>query len=98
VVTIAGGGFPPNQPVNVYLGAFDGAIDSALNAERYGGTLTDGEGRFVTQLTMPVTWPTGEEVEAGRLLVLVATDDFGVQASALFHYQALRGPGRGGPE
>lgn len=85
-VAIAGSGFPPNSSVYVYLGAFDGVIDPNDNPEHYVILPTNANGEYDGVLTIPATWPTGEAIPAGPLLVLVATNDFSVQASATFAY------------
>ncbi|MEZ4726017.1 MAG: PA14 domain-containing protein [Caldilineaceae bacterium] len=87
-VTVSGSGFPANTNVYVYLGAFDGAIDPGENPEHYAILTTDATGNYSGVLTMPRTWPTGEVIEAGPVIVLVATNDFSTQASATFTYTA----------
>jgi hypothetical protein len=47
---------------------------------------TNVDGEYNGVLTIPATWPTGEVIPAGPLIVLVATNDFSVQASATFTY------------
>lgn len=85
-VTVSGSGFPANTNVYVYLGAFDGAIDPGENPEHYAILTTDETGNYSGVLTMPRSWPTGEVIEAGPVIVLVATNDFSTQASATFTY------------
>ena len=85
-VVIIGGGFPASSSVYVYLGAFDGAIDPNDNPEHFVILPTNADGEYNGVLTIPATWPTGEAIPAGPLIVLVATNDFSVQASATFTY------------
>lgn len=85
-VVISGSGFPTNTSVYVYLGAFDGALDPNDNPEHYVILPTNATGEYSGVLTIPATWPTGETIPAGPLIVLVATNDFSVQASATFTY------------
>jgi len=85
-VAIGGGGFPANTSVYVYLGAFDGAIDPGANPEHYVILTTDAAGDYRGVLTLPRTWPNGDPIPAGPVIVLVATNDFTVQASAIFTY------------
>ncbi len=85
-ITISGGGFPANTSVYVYLGAFDGAIDPGANPEHYVILTTDAAGDYSGVLTLPRTWPNGDPIPAGPVIVLVATNDFGVQASAVLTY------------
>ena len=85
-VVITGGGFPASSSVYVYLGAFDGAIDPNDNPEHFVILPTNADGEYNGVLTIPTTWPTGEAIPAGPLIVLVATNDFSVQASATFTY------------
>ena len=109
-VTVAGGGFPANTQVTVYLGATVQAAQRAqADARRYATTTTDGQGDYVTTFTMPATWPDGSPIQPGQLLILVATDNFVTSASVLFDYQAATqtpaapapsariDPNRGGP-
>ena len=85
-VMLSGGGFPANASLYVYLGAFDGAIDPGANPEHYVILTTDAAGDYTGVLTMPRTWPNGDPIPAGPVIVLIATNDFGVQASAVFTY------------
>jgi hypothetical protein len=85
-VALTGSGFPANSSVYVYLGAFDGAIDPNDNPEHFVILPTNVDGEYNGVLTIPATWPTGEVIPAGPLIVLVATNDFSVQASATFTY------------
>lgn len=85
-VVITGSGFPANSSVYVYLGAFDGAIDPNDNPEHYVILPTDAAGEYSGVLAIPATWPNGDAIPAGPLIVLVATNDFSVQASATFTY------------
>ena len=87
-VTLRGGGFPANTNVNVHLGTFDAQFGGGGAPQRYGATLTDGSGNFTVSFTMPATWTDGTSVAPGRLLLLVATNDFAKQASAILEYVA----------
>lgn len=85
-VVITGSGFPANSSVYVYLGAFDGVIDPNDNPEHFVILPTDAAGEYGGVLAIPATWPNGDPIPAGPLIVLVATNDFSVQASATFTY------------
>lgn len=87
-VTVSGSGFPANTSVYVYLGAFDGALDPSANPEHYVILPTDAAGAYSGVLTIPAAWPNGNAIAAGPIIVLVATNDFSVQASAAFTYVA----------
>lgn len=87
-VTVSGSGFPANTSVYVYLGAFDGALDPSANPEHYVILPTDAAGAYSGVLTIPAAWPNGDAIAAGPIIVLVATNDFSVQASATFTYVA----------
>jgi hypothetical protein len=82
-LTLRGGGFPANTTVNVHLGTFDAQVGGGTPA-RYGATRTDGSGNFILSFTLPTIWPDGTAVDAGLLLILVATENFSHQASAVF--------------
>ena len=86
-VTVSGSGFPANTSVYVYLGAFDGVIDPGQNPEHYVILPTNAAGEYSGILTIPATWPNGQAIPPGPIIVLVATQDFSVQASATFMYQ-----------
>ena len=91
VVTVSGGNYPANTRVNVYLGGL--ATANTLNAGAanvYASTVTNRSGAFTVDFTMPATWPDGAAIQSGRLVVLVATEDFAVEASAIFGYEAAR--------
>ena len=85
-VTVSGSGFPANSSVYVYLGAFDGAIDPNNNPEHYVILPTNANGEYSGVLAIPSTWPTGEAIVPGPMIILVATSDFSVQTSATFTY------------
>ena len=84
---MVGVGFPGNTPVALYLATFDGGGEGSGLNQQYAAATTDASGAFALAFTVPAEWPNGEEIESGRLVVLVATNDFGTQASALFDYQ-----------
>lgn len=87
-VVVSGSGFPANSSVYVYLGAFDGAIKPNDNPEHYVILPTNANGEYSGVLAIPSAWPTGEAIVPGPIIVLVATNDFSVQASATFTYTA----------
>lgn len=85
-VVVSGSGFPANSTVYIYLGAFDGAINPNDNPEHYVILPTNANGEYSGVLAIPSTWPTGEAIAPGPVIVLVATNDFSAQASATFTY------------
>lgn len=87
-VRVNGSGFPAGATVYVYLAKFDGGGSLAGNAERYATAGTNDQGAFTTSFAMPSKWPDGKSIKSGPVLVVAATQDFGVQASAVFSYQA----------
>ncbi len=88
-VTINGGGFPANALVNVHLGALIGVQSSASDPVSYVSTTTDRTGSYSVVLALPATWPDGSPIASGELLILVATDDFGAQATTQLAYTAV---------
>jgi hypothetical protein len=85
VVTVQGGGFPANTVLNLFLGGVVTA--SAANAAPpVASTVSDVNGNFVATFTMPSVWPDGQPITSGKLVVLVATANFGVETSATFDY------------
>ncbi len=87
LVTVTGGGFPTNVTVNVYLAGFDGDVNRFGTPERYTTGNTDASGNYRLVFTMPEDWPNGDSIDSGRILVIVATNDFTTQASAVFTYR-----------
>jgi len=86
-VGVTGGGFPPNTTVNVHLAGFDGDVNRFGPPQSYKTGTTDANGNYALAFAMPRDWPNGDHISSGRLLVMVATNDFSVQASALFDYR-----------
>jgi hypothetical protein len=85
-VTVSGNGFPANVTVNAYLAEFGENGGFAGDAVSYATTTTDGDGNYSLSFTMPRTWPDGDRIDDGRILIVIATNDFGHQASAVFSY------------
>ncbi|HXF61630.1 MAG TPA: PA14 domain-containing protein, partial [Caldilineaceae bacterium] len=86
-VVVEGGGFPANTTVNLYLGGLVGAAAlDATQAQVYDTTKTDGDGEFAMSFAVPAAWPDGTPLEEGTLVVVVATADFSVEASATFNF------------
>ena len=84
-VTVQGGGFPANTALNLFLGGVVTA--SAANAAPpVASTVSDGNGNFTVSFTMPSTWPDGTPISSGKLVILVATGNFGVETSATFDF------------
>ena len=84
-VTVQGGGFPANTALNLFLGGVVTA--SAANAAPpVASTVSDGNGNFTVSFSMPSTWPDGQPITSGKLVILVATSNFGVETSATFDY------------
>lgn len=92
-VTVTGGGFPANRSIGAYLGEFDGGGGFADDAERYASATTDENGNFSISFRLPEEWPDGDDIESGRILIIVATDDFGTMVSAVFNYNRAAAAG-----
>ncbi|MEZ4717462.1 MAG: PA14 domain-containing protein [Caldilineaceae bacterium] len=88
-VIVSGGGFPANTTVNVHLAAFDASPSSNRGYERYATTTTNANGDYSVGFSMPGSWPDGTAIATGNLLILVATDDFGVSTSVTFNYAGV---------
>ena len=86
-VTVRGGGFPANRSVDVFLAALVQARSAATSAPRsYASTTTDSNGNYSVSFALPATWPDGSTIPNGKLMILVATDGYGTQASSTFNY------------
>ena len=83
---VYGGGFPAGAMLNVHLGTIVGVRSSAADQTVYAVTTTDRTGSYAVTFEMPVTWPDGTTVADGKILILVATEDFGAQATTTFDY------------
>lgn len=88
-ITVNGGGFPANTTVNVHLGAFVGVRSSAIDPESYATTTTDRTGSYSVAFDLPATWPDGSPIGDGQVMVLVATENFGQQATAILNFTAI---------
>ncbi len=88
-ITVNGGGFPANTTVNVHLGAFVGVRSSAIDPESYATTTTDRTGSYSVAFDLPATWPDGNTIGNGQLMVMVATENFGQQATAILNFTAV---------
>jgi len=88
-VTVNGGGFAANTTVNVHLGAFIGVRSSAIDPEIYATTTTDRTGSYSVAFDLPTTWPDGTVIGNGQIMMLVATETFGQQATTLLNYTAI---------
>ncbi len=88
-VTVSGGGFPPNTMLYAHLARLDGGSGSGSSYAGYASAPTDGAGNYVMLFVMPATWPNGSAIVTQRLVILVATADFAVEASATFSYQQV---------
>ena len=86
-VTLRGGGFPANTRVNLNMATFGGQVGSGAPAS-YATTTTDANGNFVMTFVVPERWPDGSNIAPGKLLLLVATNDYAVEASDVFDYVA----------
>ncbi len=85
--TVTATGFPANVRVDLYLAGLVRASEVAERPQSYATATTDGSGRALLTFTLPSTWPSGEPMLAGQLVLLVATTDFATRANALFDYR-----------
>ncbi len=84
-VTAAGGGFPANAQVAVFLAPLDAAPGRGALQQYVAGT-ADRNGRYSLSFTMPGAWPDGGQITQDRIVVTVATPDFSVSVSSIFAY------------
>ena len=89
-VTVRGGGFPAGAQVNIHLAGLIQAERLSANPATYASTVADADGNYQVGFTMPTNWPDGNAIQSGKLAVVAATDDFGVEASATFDYFVQR--------
>jgi len=92
-VTVSGGGFPPNTMLYAHLARLNAGSGGGNNYAGYASTPTDGAGNYVMVFVMPATWPDGSAIVTQQLVILVATADFGAEASTTFSYQQVTSAG-----
>jgi hypothetical protein len=88
-VTVSGGGFPPNTVLQTHLARIGGSVGGGESYARYASASSDAAGNFVMSFVMPATWPNGATIATQRLVILVATDDFAVEAGTSFSFQQV---------
>lgn len=93
LVTVSGGGFPPNTLLFAHLARLDGGAGGSGGYARYASATTDGAGSYTLAFVMPATWPNGAAIATQRLVILVAPESFAVEASTTFNYQQVAAAG-----
>lgn len=86
VVTVNATGFPANTQVNLYLAGLVRASSGGERPNVYASATTDSNGSDTLTFAMPTTWPSGDPILTGQLVVLVATEDFAARANGTFDY------------
>lgn len=86
VVTVAATGYPANSQVDLYLAGLVRASSGGERPNVYASATTDASGNATLSFAMPATWPSGDPILTGDLVVLVATADFAARASGTFAY------------
>ncbi|MCB0104700.1 MAG: hypothetical protein KDE53_02300, partial [Caldilineaceae bacterium] len=87
-VTISATGFPANTRIDLYLAGLVRASAVAERPQSYATATTDGNGNATLPFVLPTTWPSGEPILTGDLVMLVATQDFATRANTAFAYTA----------
>jgi len=85
-ITVSGGNFPANTTVNVHLATLVRASAIGADVYIYATTQTDAFGNYRAAFVMPGVWPDGSPIIEETLLVVVATDNFSLQATVSFQY------------
>ena len=90
-VVARGGGFPANQAIDIYLaGVAQENLAVAAAPQPVASARSDGSGNFVASFVMPARWPDGRTIPNGKLVILAATPDFGVEATDTFNFFTSR--------
>ncbi len=90
-VVARGGGFPANQAIDIYLaGVAQENLAAAAAPQPVASARSDGSGNFVASFVMPARWPDGRTIPNGKLVILAATPDFGVEATDTFNFFTSR--------
>ena len=84
-IEIRGGGYPADTQLYLLLGTFDRQIGDG-NLLQFATALSDAAGNFRMNFVMPATWPDGTRIESGKILLIVTTNTFEEQSSAIFDY------------
>jgi len=88
-VTVSGGGFPPNTTLFAHIATMSGSIGSSSSYARFASAPTNAAGDYTMLFVMPATWPNGTQIATQRLVIVIAPDDFSVEASTTFSYQQV---------
>lgn len=81
LVGVTGSDFEPDTAIDLYLGV----PQTGLNDVSLATAVSDGEGRFLTTVTIPAEWPGTSDVIVERDLVIGAVDEIGrILATAPF--------------
>ncbi len=88
-VTVSGGGFPPNTTLFAHIATLGGSVGSGSSHARFASAPTNAAGDYAMLFVMPATWPNGTRIATQRLVIVVAPDDFTVEASTTFSYQQV---------
>lgn len=87
-VAVTATGFPANTQLDLYLAGLVAARAAADGPRSYVTATTDGNGNAILNFVLPTTWPSGDPLLTGQLVILVATPDFTTRANATFYYTA----------
>ena len=96
-VTVSGGGFPPNTTLYAYIATMGGSVGSGSSYARFASAPTNAAGDYTMLFVMPATWPNGTPIATQRLVIVIAPDDFAVEASTTFSYQQVTTAGDADP-
>ncbi|MCB0149767.1 MAG: SH3 domain-containing protein, partial [Caldilineaceae bacterium] len=96
-VTVSGGGFPPNTTLFAHIATMGGSVGSGSSYARFASAPTNAAGDYTMLFVMPATWPNGSQIATQRLVVVIAPDDFAVEASTTFSYQQVTTAGDADP-
>ncbi|MCB0136454.1 MAG: hypothetical protein KDD75_15225, partial [Caldilineaceae bacterium] len=96
-VTVSGGGFPPNTTLFAHIATMGGSVGSGSSYARFASAPTNAAGDYTMLFVMPATWPNGTQIATQRLVVVIAPDDFAVEASTTFSYQQVTTAGDADP-
>jgi uncharacterized protein YraI len=85
--SVQGQGFPALTPLDIYLAPFNRTTAQLVDLQRYARATTDEQGRFTVSFVMPQYWPDGAPIEAGKLQIIVASQDGSVEVATPFDYR-----------
>jgi len=82
-ITVVGGGFRPNEVVQIRLGS----VGAGAQPQIYAITQAGEHGNIQASFIMPFHWPNGDEITLRQLVIVASSPDFIDKATAQFTFE-----------